>query len=554
MLHQSAESQRIQHFKPKPSAIYIAGSWLNLSKEQTLMLVKHWYLAGLLEEEYFSTTLKYLRFPEKQINHIFRVLNECLSHAPEQFDAEKFCNLFYPDDERYAVIALALFEYFQQNHFSKGDHKEVSMTVCTTYTCEHKDAIEQMAVTFNLLDEVNVTNDVDITLIIGGRTRTHQVYLRRYQFEMERHQLGVPYVFLSTRKLLPDENLSPAEMERLFNLPNSDGDYFTYLREAYLPKYNDYLSAQLGKRIELTELTEGLALFERCRYFSQQDPSFDPVFIYTETPNADDFYPKAIQLALAQGHLPATEGAIAVSSIQPYIQKYVATVRNLSNATVYGYGPSGGVGKPEILVQATAMLIDTNYSTAAREAQRRLAIEAFPLSGLRRISRDKATQLELPESYLTFLAADHQSPTTIDDEIDAANIRKIALVIEKLSLKATELDTRQFINASTELKTICTKLTIAKNDSLSNASTRMRTVNTILTDALNNQTLQTHRGGKQFLVHCLVFLGLMPSVKPENELGFFGRKLRQIIDTNTITQLNECSQSLNEGLRKSSGR
>lgn len=536
---------------PRPSSIYIAGNWLNLNKKQTVMLVKHWYLAGLLEKGYFSSTLRYLQVPEKQIEHILHVLNNCISDEPgisdnDRFNAEKFCNLFYPDDERFVVIALALFEYFQQNHFSKGEHKEASMAVCTTYTREHKESIEQMAKTFNLIEEVKLANDADITLIIGGRSKTNQVYLNRYQLERASHQLGVAYVFLSTRKLLPDENLSAKEMVDVFKLPSAKaGDYFTYLREEYLTKYNDYLSAQLGKRVEMTELTEGLALFERCDFFRRQDPSFTPEFVYTETPNSDDFYPKAIQRALTQGHLPACEGTIAVSSIQPYIQKYADTVRNLFGGTVYGYGPTG-VSKPETLVLATAMLIDTNYSAAARAVVQRLAIEAFPVIGLRRISRDKQTQLQLPESYLAFIApADIPPVAIVVDVVDASNITRIELVIKKLHVKSEQLDARTFSNAGMALNAVCEKLTIVKNNKALHASERMAAVNTILRDALNNPILTTHRPGiKQLLVRCLTFLGLMPSMKPENEIGFFGRGLRKMIGTDTANQLMESRELL----------
>ena len=379
------------------SALYKAAEWLNLSKEQTKALVHHWYLAGLLEQDYLTATLEHLKVPSPHI--------EVILSLTENFDPTHFCENFYPEDERFALTALALLEYFQQSHFSKGTHKEVSMAIRTSYCSDYEREILDLATQFDLLEPKSQSN-ADITLMIGGRVWTNQTYLKQYTENPEK--LNVLYIFLSTRQLTADENLTAEKLNTEFNL-EQQCDYFTYLRNNFLTNY----CAQFNIPYTNT-LTEGLAFFERTEAFKSLRPNTQIEYVYTNTPNSDDFYPAAIQHASSNNYLANERASIAVSSIQPYVGTYGNKVQYYADSqqpgiSVSAYGPSGST-KAEILVQALAMNIDSLYPFAAKKALAATGIHAIPLGALRRNSRDSFSA-QLPQSYLEYMDEIAQTPT-----------------------------------------------------------------------------------------------------------------------------------------------
>ncbi len=107
-----------------------AGELLGFNPHQTEQIVYHWHLAGLLSDEMHPKVLTNLNLSAARQAEFIQVVGNC--RAADGFNAHRFCQAVGADEPQDAVIALALFEYLQQTHFSKPG-KEVSLAVDSSY-------------------------------------------------------------------------------------------------------------------------------------------------------------------------------------------------------------------------------------------------------------------------------------------------------------------------------------------------------------------------------------------------------------------------------------
>ena len=160
-----------------------------------------------------------------------------------------------------------------------------------------------------------------------------------------------------------------------------------------------------------------MAVFERyIQMFGDPDDrqSKQPVvFIYTGKTDSEGFYQTALKQAQLNNHLQ-NNGAVALTHIQPYLLRYQHQLKACADSInlkieAFSYVQAGSEN-PAILVQALAMLIDTQYPRVAAEIQQENRLELYPAKWLRNTER---THLH---ERLTSHVADkpHPLPTALD--------------------------------------------------------------------------------------------------------------------------------------------
>jgi hypothetical protein len=371
--------------------IYEVGALLGFNRLETSSIVAHWYLAGFMKPEYINQTKEDLQIPEDIHQHILACSNASFGELNASADweevfsaAEEFAmSLSSQNNLALKVIALALFQYLQQNHFSKGEAKEVSKAQDSVYTVSHAASILELAKTCDLLEEKKATESADITLIMGATSKTIPVYLGQYQ---ERINSGIPYVFLSTRVLSASNTSDNPYYDEATNDFTTDTTKTSYLNHLATIKdeYDAFLTGNFGKAS--VGLTEGLAMFERSKAMGINQA----VFIYTDSPNAEDFCKAALIQAQNTGNL----NTVAITHIQPYIKRYIfelkeyAQALNLGHLQIIGYGGTGS-SAAKTLVQALAMLINAGYNNAAKIITQQTGLNCIPRNDLQFSSRTK---------------------------------------------------------------------------------------------------------------------------------------------------------------------
>lgn len=386
--------------------LYEAADALGLSEAQARNLVQHWYLAGFLNPSRFEPVLREVfGFPQREIRRINRLAARCgvtdddkAERKIENFRVHSFVHGLLHRPE-HAVIAIGLFEYFQQNHFTKGEAKEISKTLDTEYTTRYEKAIQALAGTFELVDEMTLSSDVDATLIIGGKAKTCFTYIRNLLAQTVK--TGTVLIFNSDRPLLNDDSDNPKQSSDTLPFDDKGGtrDYHTYLQKAY----------------GFNSPTEGAAIWDAYLRLIKNDPAvsskFPQVIFFDNSRDANYFYQEALK-TLHKGD------RVAVSSIQPFVKKYQDQVRLLGDSMglqldVHGYGPAGSKAAKN-LATAIAMRIDTCYEDAAKQLFEAHGVHALPLARLRMNSRNKVEQPAIDASFSTSLQTLAQPVESID--------------------------------------------------------------------------------------------------------------------------------------------
>ena len=385
------------------TALYKAGQALGLSEKQVEALLFFWDLPHRARhlDELESTLKERLHLSNKLVTQFIATLLNCTSH--EGVHLQAFCQQLW--EERNALEALALLQYFQQLYFTKTAIEE-STTMPTQFTTLHAEQIQHLAnAHFDMINRRITSSNADITLIIGSKAKTCDLYFRYFQSESTQHNLGKPYLFLSTRRLLRDKSDNPISQASFEYDQTGCQDYHDYLKTHYLERYNRFMSDffhKTGMAIgfkPITEPTEGMAMFERYEYTFKESLEIalernNACIVYTGKEDAFSFYQQALKLACAQGDL-SKNGVVALGSLQPYLSYYaiqfdvirnqsvecadVPTAALLSSLTSMAYGPDG-MHDAHFLAQRLATIIDVQYKQAAKRLQRELGIvNAIPI-------------------------------------------------------------------------------------------------------------------------------------------------------------------------------
>ena len=376
------------------------GRLFNLSEQQITALFYHFYLAGFFAPERLQPVLRdVFQMPAGEIDRISAVVaaNIQSTGGPGHFQgvtiSPRLCDEMFPG-EKYTAFAVSLVEYWMQNHFTKGEAKEVSLAIDTEYTTTHAASIKELAQLLGMVAARQLTQPAQITLVIGAMAATIPVYLRELQ--QAGANAGVPYILLSTRLLTTLANDNPPPTDNFQFAAKPGEDYKSYLAEKF--------------DIARDQLTEGHVMRDRYEVrFGQtieQAEVEGNVVILGDTRDAAAFYQAALQKAFRAGHIQ-DDSVVAVSSLQPHIEKYQRQVQNdltamgLMHVRAIGYGPTG-TENPKILAQALAALIDTDYSRVAQLVLQQTGIQPLPLPMLRNLTRGKPDNPPIDETYMSF--------------------------------------------------------------------------------------------------------------------------------------------------------
>lgn len=257
------------------------------------------------------------------------------------------------------------------------------------------------------------------------------------------------------------------------------------------------------------------------------------------------------------------------------VAKLLSDTRETIEVLVMSYEGSGPY-YPRLLTSIVKEIFEARRSTACQLFPHVQELLTDFSRSLRFLPQElEAIELELALSLVPFPATTAplvsgdvtaQLAATIEPPMGSADVQyldRLLTVINKLRQKSAQLKVRAFNSsmaaekfdpsrgpvtddAGAELENVCEKLLVVYYDKKLQQTSRMQAVMTILTDALNNSILITHRPGiKQLLVRCLTFLGLLPPAnKLGNEIGFFGRGIRNLLKTDTENKLEASMKEL----------
>jgi len=366
------------------TALYKAGEALGFNAQQIESLLFFWNLPHLAQDpQHVESVLRSRLFLSEDL---IKQFIEALNNFNQSNDVSAFCTQLWT--EHNALEALALLTYFQQLYFTKTTIAE-NTTQLSQFTSENTHLIQQLAdSSFNMIRERKLVDKADITLLIGGKSKTCGLYWQ--QFLNAGPHAGKAYVFLSPRILVNDR------------ADNMFGAHISYLKDHYLDRYNNFMSRIFPDTFKpIDKPTEGLAMFES--FHAKSGIRFENAYerhelrpFFTGSEDSDAFYQCALSFGVQNQEL--TNGSmVAICSVQPYLDYYQIqfdVIRNqlaeslqshsqvLKSLECRAFG-TAGISQAHIIAQRLAVMLDKRYSEAAKKLQISLGIaNAEPLPAI----------------------------------------------------------------------------------------------------------------------------------------------------------------------------